>query len=608
MSNSGTWLVELRNIYHSYGSVPSLNGASLYIKKGEIHALVGEHGAGKSSLASIITGDIIPASGHIIFDNQPIHMHQSQNSLRHGVKAVYQKVLLNRNFTVGECIYFANRIVNHGIWINRKKMEQVASNLFMHYGIRIDSKSQISSLNISELTVVEIFRCLQTETNLLIIDERLDYLSTEHYHIIVKLLRERVSQGLAVLLITHKIEDIHDVANRVSIMKSGKIVVTDDVRNIDKFSLLRLTYTQFNRSQDIDEEFRNFNNLLKYNEAILRFLPVNLLVTDLQEKIALVNNSCAEYFNLRDDYFHISLSEFLGSSNSDVLDMLREALHSGEERTYYRVKMITPQGELITNIKTMPIRDMNMVIGNIIIIEDISEFEKLQDKLILSEKLASIGLLAAGVAHEINNPLEIIYNYLVFLKYNIADDNLLKIIDTIQGEMTAISDIVSNLVTFSSKSITELELLNIDSILKEIIDLLKFSAMQKKIKLNFLAGTEQSRVRLNRNEFKQVILNVIKNSFEAMPEGGNINISTSLIKIGTAPFVRIVVSDTGPGIPDYQLKNIFLPFYSTKKGQESNLGLGLSISYSIVQKFQGTMSAYNNPEGGCSIIIELPAI
>jgi signal transduction histidine kinase len=174
--------------------------------------------------------------------------------------------------------------------------------------------------------------------------------------------------------------------------------------------------------------------------------------------------------------------------------------------------------------------------------------------------------------------------------------------------MTAISDIVSNLVTFSSKSITELELLNIDSILKEIIDLLKFSAMQKKIKLNFLAGTEQSRVRLNRNEFKQVILNVIKNSFEAMPEGGNINISTLLIKIGTAPFVRIVVSDTGPGIPDYQLKNIFLPFYSTKKGQESNLGLGLSISYSIVQKFQGTMSAYNNPEGGCSIIIELPAI
>lgn len=443
---------------------------------------------------------------------------------------------------------------------------------------------------------------------LLIIDERLDYLSTEHYHIIVKLLRERVSQGLAVLLITHKIEDIYDVANRVSIMKSGKIVVTDYVRNIDKFSLLRLTYTQFNRSQDIDEEFRNFNNLLKYNEAILRFLPVNLLVTDLQEKIALVNNSCAEYFNLRDDYFHISLSEFLGSSNSDVLDMLREALHSGEERTYYRVKMITPQGELITNIKTMPIGDMNMVICNIIIIEDISEFEKLQDKLILSEKLASIGLLAAGVAHEINNPLEIIYNYLVFLKYNIADDNLLKIIDTIQGEMTAISDIVSNLVTFSSKSITELELLNIDSILKEIIDLLKFSAMQKKIKLNFLAGTEQSRVRLNRNEFKQVILNVIKNSFEAMPEGGNINISTLLIKIGTAPFVRIVVSDTGPGIPDYQLKNIFLPFYSTKKGQESNLGLGLSISYSIVQKFQGTMSAYNNPEGGCSIIIELPAI
>lgn len=608
MNSSITPLIELRDIYHSYGQVQSLNGVNFYIKKGEIHALVGEHGAGKSSLASIITGDIIPKSGQILFEGTPIYMHRSQNSMKHGIKMVYQTVMLNPYFTVAESLYYANHLANKSIWVSQKRMESAAFELFSRYNIHIRPEARINSLHISELTVVEIFRCLQTKTSLLIIDEGLDNLSSEYYQIIISRLKEHLSNGLAVLFITHKIEDIHDVANRVSIMKNGKILITDDVKNIDKISLLRLTYTQINRGSDKREIIRNFNNLLKYNEAILRFLPVNLIVTDSQEMIELVNNNCSEYFDLQEEYYHMSLAEFLGSKNSDVLELIREAFLEKKERTYYRVKMITSQGETITNIKIMPIYDIDTVIGNIIIIEDISEFEKLQDKLILSEKLASIGLLAAGVAHEINNPLEIIYNYLAFLKYNISDEKLLNIIDIIQNEMVAISGIVSNLVTFSSKSIPELETLNVDSLIEEIISLLEFNAENRNIHISLFANASQAKARLNRNEFKQVLLNIIKNSFEAMPGGGDINIFTSLQKTGDTSIIKIIVSDTGQGIPENQLQNIFLPFFSTKKGEESNLGLGLSISYSIIQKLHGTMSAQNNPEGGCSIIIEFPAI
>lgn len=608
MNSSITPLIELRDIYHSYGQVQSLNGVNFYIKKGEIHALIGEHGAGKSSLASIITGDIIPKSGQILFEGTPIYMHRSQNSMKHGIKMVYQTVMLNPYFTVAESLYYANHLANKSIWVSQKRMESAAFELFSRYNIHIRPEARINSLHISELTVVEIFRCLQTKTSLLIIDEGLDNLSFEYYQIIISRLKEHLSNGLAVLFITHKIEDIHDVANRVSIMKNGKILITDDVKNIDKISLLRLTYTQINRGSDKREIIRNFNNLLKYNEAILRFLPVNLIVTDSQEMIELVNNNCSEYFDLQEEYYHMSLAEFLGSKNSDVLELIREAFLEKKERTYYRVKMITSQGETITNIKIMPIYDIDTVIGNIIIIEDISEFEKLQDKLILSEKLASIGLLAAGVAHEINNPLEIIYNYLAFLKYNISDEKLLNIIDIIQNEMVAISGIVSNLVTFSSKSIPELETLNVDSLIEEIISLLEFNAENRNIHISLFANASQAKARLNRNEFKQVLLNIIKNSFEAMPGGGDINIFTSLQKTGDTSIIKIIVSDTGQGIPENQLQNIFLPFFSTKKGEESNLGLGLSISYSIIQKLHGTMSAQNNPEGGCSIIIEFPAI
>jgi signal transduction histidine kinase/ABC-type branched-subunit amino acid transport system ATPase component len=601
-------LIELRDIYHSYGKVQSLNGVNIYIKKGEIHALVGEHGAGKSSLASIITGDIIPKSGQILFEGTPIYMHRSQNSLKHGIKMVYQTVMLNPYFTVAESLYYANHLANKSIWVSPKRMESAAFELFSRYNIHIKPEAKINSLHISELTVVEIFRCLQTSTSLLIIDEGLDNLSSEYYQIIISMLKEYLSNGLAVLFITHKIEDIHDVANRVSIMKNGKILITDDVKNIDKISLLRLTYTQINRGSDKREIIRNFNNLLKYNEAILRFLPVNLIVTDSQEMIELVNNNCSEYFDLQKEYYHMSLEEFLGNKNSDVLELIREAFLEKKEKNYYRVRMIASHGETMTNIKIMPIYDIGTVIGNIIIIEDISEFEKLQDKLILSEKLASVGLLAAGVAHEINNPLEIIYNYLAFLKYNISDEKLLNIIDIIQNELVAISGIVSNLVTFSSKSVPELEILNVDPLIEEIINLLEFNAENRNIHIRLFANAGQAKARLNRNEFKQVLLNIIKNSFEAMPEGGDINIFTSLQKTGDTSIIKIIVSDSGEGIPENQLQNIFLPFFSTKKGEESNLGLGLSISYSIVQKLHGTMSAQNNPEGGCSIIIEFPAI
>jgi signal transduction histidine kinase len=607
-SGSPPPFIYLENIFHSYGDVPSLNGASIALEKGEIHALVGEHGAGKSSLAKIISGDIVPRSGRVLIDDVPILMFRSQNVLRHGIKVIYQDILLNSYFSVAESMFYANRVVNPGFWVSRRKMEAATQALFAKNNIRISPTKWIRALNISERTVVDIIRSIQTETSLLLIDEGLDNLAGEYYSTIVSILRRLAASGIAILFITHKIEDIYDVADKVSIMRNGRILATDKVKNIDKMSLLRLTYTQINRIPGMVGDVKAFNNLLKYNEAILRFLPINLIVTDAEHRIELVNNNCKAYFRLQEDYHNMPLSELIGKDNHEVLALLFNAIQTGEERTYYRVNMATPNGHAVTNIKTLPIRDGSFVIGNIVIIEDVSEFEMLQDKLILSEKLASIGLLAAGVAHEINNPLEIIYNYLAFIKFNLSDPALLKIVDTVQKEMVTISGIVSNLVSFSNTNPEEHEALALDAIIKEIIELLKFNAKYKNISLCFHEGLRDSKVRINRNEFKQVILNLLRNSFESMADGGEIIISTEIAQKIEGAFAKLTVQDSGSGIPEENLKNIFLPFYSTKKGSENNLGLGLSISYGIVQRFGGTISAANNPEKGCSFTIEFPIL
>jgi two-component system sensor histidine kinase AtoS len=441
---------------------------------------------------------------------------------------------------------------------------------------------------------------------LLIIDEGLDNLPADYYSKMLPILFGKKAKGMSILLITHKIDDIYDVADRVSIMRNGRILATDEVRRIDKMTLLRMTYTQMTKSAKPIRDAREFHNFLKYNEAILQFLPVSLIVTDQQNRITLVNDYCKQYFNLTDQYFDAPLEMLFQERNRDVFELLLKAFASDEGKTFYHLTLVFDPRTTMTNIKTLPIKDGSFVIGNIVLIEDVTEFERMQQRLILSEKLASVGLLAAGVAHEINNPLEIIQNYLAFIRYNFSNERLLSVVDTIQNEIVNISGIVSNLVSFSDKRSTDFEIVDVNEVITEIIGLLKYNAEYKCIEVEFKPKEKSLRLSVNRNELKQVILNLIKNSFEAMPDGGSININTFTTVEDGQMKTRIMVSDTGPGIAEEDIKNIFLPFFSTKKGKENNLGLGLSVSYAIIQHYGGSITAMNNEDCGSRFTISLP--
>lgn len=599
-------LISLNDVDYSYGAVPALINLNMAVTRGEIHALVGEHGAGKSSLAMTISGELQPKRGHIVFEGRRYLQLRSTTALRLGIKMVHQQILLNEYFTVAENLFYSNRSINRGFWVSQNKMKQAAEALFTQYGIRISAYDPISGLNLSERTVVDIMKSLQTETKLLIIDEGLDNLSTDYYRKMLPILFDRKTKGMSILLITHKIDDIYEVADRVSIMRDGRILATDNVRKIDKMTLLRMTYTQMTKSPKPIRDAREFHNFLKYNEAILQFLPVNLIVTDQQNRITLVNDFCKQYFNLTDQYFDTPLEVIFQEGNRDIFDLLLKAFGSDEGKTFYHLKLVFDADTTMTNIKTLPIKDGSVVIGNIVIIEDVTEFERMQQRLILSEKLASVGLLAAGVAHEINNPLEIIQNYLSFIRYNFPEDRLLSVVDTIQNEIVNISGIVSNLVSFSDKRSTDFEIVDVDEVVAEIIGLLKYNAQYKRIEVDCKPSAKCLRLSVNRNELKQVILNLIKNSFEAMPDGGSISIRTFIALEDGQPKAKIVVGDTGPGIAEEDIKNIFLPFFSTKKGKENNLGLGLSVSYAIIQRYGGSIIAMNNEYKGSSFTITLP--
>jgi len=328
---------------------------------------------------------------------------------------------------------------------------------------------------------------------------------------------------------------------------------------------------------------------------------------DAEERVKIVNERCKEYFHLDTPFANQPLERLLGAANGDTLALIRAAFRSEEGGAFYHVPLAIAGSDTVNNVRTLPIYDENILIGNIIIIEDITEFDKLQKHVILSEKLASVGLLAAGVAHEINNPLEIVYNYLKYIKFSFDNAKLHETVDELNEEITYIAGIVRNLLSLSGTDQVEREQVDINEMIRSTMGLLRHSAADKRISITFSSTEKALALTVNRNEIKQVILNLVKNSFEAMPGGGDIRIDTARTTDEQGrPCAAIVFTDTGPGIPETNLTNVFIPFYSTGKGKGNNVGLGLSICYGIVKRHNGSMNVRNTDKSGCEFTIRLP--
>jgi C4-dicarboxylate-specific signal transduction histidine kinase len=319
----------------------------------------------------------------------------------------------------------------------------------------------------------------------------------------------------------------------------------------------------------------------------------------------MVNKHLLKSFKVeQDQFFNVPLSEVL-TGNRQALDKILKSIHESQSANFYNVELAIYNITRKNNIKTFPVLDGSVVIGTIIIIEDITEYDRLQKQVILSEKLASVGLLAAGVAHEINNPLEIISNYRSYISYKHTDADIQESIAKVHQEIDNIAKIVGNLVTFSDKDEMGFESFDLNTIIEDILELLKYNANLQHVAISFQTQHDQQLFWGDKGKIKQVILNLLKNSFEAMEGGGKVLLQTKDSSLKHKLSSRLIIEDNGSGISPEHMDSIFMPFFSTKSGRNNKLGLGLSISYSIIESFGGEMSVMNRPRGGCRFIIDL---
>ncbi len=598
-------VLELRDIWSGYGDVMALRGISVEFFPGEVHALIGEHGAGKSTMASVISGLVRPRSGRILMNGTTQPGYNLRMAKRLGVRMVYQQHQIVENVTVADNIFHMQEGTLAGFWFSRRRKESEIAEYLAGRGFPLAPRTLGRYLTPSDKTVVDILKNLLTTPQVLILDEALERLSNESLQRVRAILKELKASGTAIVIVTHRIDDVYSLADRVTVLKDGMRLLTTSIDNISKINLIRVAYTQFDGKtspEDVDREFRQY---LRFNDAILQRLPVNIVVVDPTLEVKLVNESCRRSFQLRyTQVTDLSLRDIL-QGNANSIEAIEGTIRSEQPGTFYNIILGTDPDRQVYNIKTSPIRDNDTVIGTVVIIEDVTEFEVPQNQLILSEKLASVGLLAAGVAHEINNPLEIISNHLSYMRFKSNDAAVVTDgVDKIKTEINDISGIVSNLVTFSDAKTPQIEGVDINKVIEELISLLRFNVEYHHVQISFRNREEELLFRGVREQMKQVILNLMKNSLEAMPDGGDIIITTYL----DSEHRQVVVEfeDTGPGIAADDPNTVFTPFFSTRTDRPTSMGLGLSISYRTVSRVGGTMHVRNLPDRGCRFTIRLP--
>ncbi|EEL00402.1 hypothetical protein bcere0013_23960 [Bacillus cereus BDRD-ST26] len=235
-----------------------------------------------------------------------------------------------------------------------------------------------------------------------------------------------------------------------------------------------------------------------------------------------------------------------------------------------------------------------------IIVRDITERKKTEELLNKSDTLAAIGQLAAGVAHEVRNPLTVIKGFIQLFQINKEDQE--KYFDLMLSEIERIEAILQEFLSIAKTDEISTEKKNIYQIFKNVVSLMNTKAIMTNIQVELYTNSKDIIIECSENQLKQVFINILQNSIEAMPDGGEISIHIK--EIGKDGII-ISVIDKGIGIPEERIKRLGEPFYSTK---EKGTGIGLMLSYKIIESHQGNISIMSEVGVGTTVTIYLPKI
>ena len=307
----------------------------------------------------------------------------------------------------------------------------------------------------------------------------------------------------------------------------------------------------------------------------------------------------------------MNFSEYSGFRESGLQGLLDEAVLRKQPVKQDNITYVplSRDRKLNINVHMNPLLDDEMNVKSVLImVEDITEQMKITSKMQRAEKLSAMGLLANGVALEIKVPLNLMTIDLNFIDKNIDENSpMVDYVKSLKGELDRIKKITDQLLNLSKPVEEAKEVFEIHKIITSHPIQATLNRLQKNGYGVITSYTEESpRIKAMHNQLVQVLLHLISNAEDAMPDKGELRISVDSETSNGITFASLTVEDTGIGIPEENLRNIFQPFFSTK-GKKSS-GLGLMVSYSIIENHGGTIGIKSAPGEGTSVRILIPAV
>jgi PAS domain S-box-containing protein len=379
---------------------------------------------------------------------------------------------------------------------------------------------------------------------------------------------------------------------------------------------LQVLCSQLAIAIDNAQLFTEVQNAKIYNEILLQNLTTGVIAASADGLITVFNNEAEQIIGARsEDLLDHSIEELPGS----ICDLLQETLDSKERAEDRELVFESPEADVAVRASSSIFHgQQGEMLGALVVLTNITALKRLELQIRRSDRLASLGTLSAGMAHEIKNPLVSIKTFAQLLPERYQDSDFRETFSNLIGhEIDRIDSLVNQLLRFARPAKPVLRLMHVHAVLEKSLQLIGHRLYQKEIKLTRSWEADVDTIHADADQLEQVFLNFFLNAMDAMKRGGEMTVSTEICPANewadpvtgsngeSGEILRITIRDSGEGIRREDLPHVFDPFFTTK---DYGTGLGLSVVHGIIQEHSGQIEVESEPAKGTAFHILLPLV
>lgn len=241
MNQAPEYILDVRGLSKTFSGVKALDNVQLAVRKGEVHALMGENGAGKSTFMKILIGLLKPDSGDIFFEGEPLQVKNVHDSLKKGISMIHQEILMVPELTVAQNIFLGRETTRFlPGWLDDQTIYRKADELLTQMGISLDVRTPMKYLSVAEMQMVEIAKAISNDAKVIIMDEPTSAISDKEVATLFSIISDLTQKGVAIIYISHKMDEIFTIADTITILRDGRYIATHSTTELDTNRLISL--------------------------------------------------------------------------------------------------------------------------------------------------------------------------------------------------------------------------------------------------------------------------------------------------------------------------------------------------------------------------------